>query len=69
MILIINEGLLIPDTPSRSAWEEDDDITPPKRSSWDLPTPSVYSGRSERGSESRRSDRSDRSHRGDSYKR
>lgn len=28
------------DTPSRTAWEdEDDDATPLKRSSWDLPTP------------------------------
>lgn len=26
------------DTPSRSSWDEDD-VTPPKKSSWDLPTP------------------------------
>jgi hypothetical protein len=28
----------LPDTPSSSNWD-DDDVTPPMKSSWDLPTP------------------------------
>ena len=28
------------DTPSRSSWDEDDHV-PAKKSSWDLPTPSI----------------------------
>ena len=31
------------DTPSSSNWDEDD-VTPPKKSSWDLPTPRTESG-------------------------
>jgi len=45
------------DTPA--AWDEDDP-TPPKKSSWDLPTPKSVSGRDR----SERSDRSVRSDRG-----
>lgn len=41
------------DTPSRSNWEDDEDITPLKRSTWDVPTPSP----------SRRDDDSERSYR------
>ncbi|XP_045194150.2 pre-mRNA-splicing factor ATP-dependent RNA helicase PRP16-like [Mercenaria mercenaria] len=33
------------DTPSRSAWDDDEDFTPPKRSSWDMLTPSVHEDR------------------------
>lgn len=50
------------DTPSRSAWDDDDDITPPKKSSWDLPTPRTGSRKDDF---SERSDRSDRSHHSD----
>lgn len=55
------------DTPSRSAWEDDEDVTPLKKSSWDLPTPKVHSRefdrRNERSERSYRSSRdSERSH-------
>lgn len=43
----------VKDTPSRSNWEDDEDVTPLKRSSWDVPTPSP----------SRRDDDSERSYR------
>ncbi|XP_048748658.2 pre-mRNA-splicing factor ATP-dependent RNA helicase PRP16-like isoform X1 [Ostrea edulis] len=41
----------VKDTPSHASWEDDDDSTPLKRSSWDLPTPSSRDSddRSERG--------------------
>ncbi|KAF6031133.1 hypothetical protein EB796_010563 [Bugula neritina] len=54
------------ETPSQQRWDEDDP-TPLKKSSWDLPTPRSHSGRdgrSERYSSSRHSERSaDRRHR------
>lgn len=37
--LVITMKSLSVDTPSKTSWE-DDDITPLKRSAWDLPTPS-----------------------------
>ena len=62
-----NICLLLPDSPSRTGWE-DDDATPLRRSAWDLPTP-ADSGRdrrdgSVRSDRSVRSERSDLSHRG-----
>lgn len=53
------------DTPSRSAWDEDDDVTPPKKSSWDVPTPSsLKHGRhDDRSSRSSSYQHSSRSHR------
>lgn len=33
------------DTPSRSAWDDDEDFTPPKHSSWDLLTPNINADR------------------------
>lgn len=45
------------DTPSRTSWDDDDDITPPKKSAWDLPTPTPSELRGDR------SERRDRSHR------
>ena len=67
------------DTPSRSNWDEDDDLTPLKKSVWDLPTPSPsresdpdFSERSFKNSSRRGQDRSigskrdpERSHRSD----
>ena len=44
------------DTPSRTNWEDDEDVTPLKRSSWDLPTPAM----SRRDDDSVRSYRSSR---------
>lgn len=51
------------DTPSISNWEDDDDVTPPKKSAWDLPTPRSSSGREYDRSDrkSHRSFRDDRS--------
>ncbi|KAL3860346.1 hypothetical protein ACJMK2_010482 [Sinanodonta woodiana] len=46
----------VKDTPSKSGWEDDDEMTPPKTSSWDLPTPTRPG---ESGSD--RSERSQRS--------
>lgn len=46
----------VKDTPSRTAWEDEDDVTPLKRSSWDLPTPAL----SRREDDSERSNRSSR---------
>ncbi|XP_076357902.1 ATP-dependent RNA helicase l(1)G0007 isoform X2 [Tachypleus tridentatus] len=45
------------DTPSRCNWEEDDDSTLSKHSSWDLPTPSSRSGRSNKSERSILSER------------
>jgi hypothetical protein len=45
------------DTPSRTSWEDDDDGTPLKKSSWDLPTPSPHSDRDRNFERSHRSQR------------
>ncbi|XP_044269534.1 pre-mRNA-splicing factor ATP-dependent RNA helicase PRP16 [Tribolium madens] len=49
---------------SKSSWDDDDDVGPSKKSSWDFPTPSTYKGGggdwSERSTKSRKSERSSR---------
>ncbi len=52
-------------TPSTSAWDEDEQPTPPKFSSWDAPTPNMPRRDSDldRSSSSRRSSSSSRDHR------
>lgn len=55
-------NIKVKDTPSRSNWDDDDDISAPRRSSWDLPTPDVHGkdrGRSK--SKDRKSEESERS--------
>lgn len=65
---LLNCVLLFLDTPSRSNWDDDEDVTPLKHSSWDLLTPSEQGDRA--GDSLFRSDRSDRSkHSGKRYKR
>ncbi|XP_052231826.1 pre-mRNA-splicing factor ATP-dependent RNA helicase PRP16-like isoform X2 [Dreissena polymorpha] len=49
-------NIRVKDTPSRSAWDEDEDTTPLKHSSWDLPTPSDHGDRG--GDSAFRSERS-----------
>ncbi|KYB28330.1 Pre-mRNA-splicing factor ATP-dependent RNA helicase PRP16-like Protein [Tribolium castaneum] len=52
---------------SKSSWDDDDDVGPSKKSSWDFPTPSTYKGSggdwSERSTKSRKYDESKRSSR------
>ncbi|XP_050397027.1 pre-mRNA-splicing factor ATP-dependent RNA helicase PRP16 [Patella vulgata] len=55
-------NIKVKDTPSRSNWE-DDDFTPPMKSSWDLLTPG-----SDSKHDSDRDIRSHRSHKSDSYR-
>ncbi|XP_041375783.1 pre-mRNA-splicing factor ATP-dependent RNA helicase PRP16-like [Gigantopelta aegis] len=67
---IATPEIRIKDTPSRSTWDEDDDLTPLKKSAWDLPTPTPsrdsdndFSERSFKNSSRRGQDRSVRSKR------
>ncbi|KAG1677117.1 Pre-mRNA-splicing factor ATP-dependent RNA helicase PRP16 [Nymphon striatum] len=43
------------DTPSRSNWDDDDDNTPNRQSTWDVSTPSSHSSRSDNSQRSSRS--------------
>ena len=62
LVNISNLNPLVADTPSHATWD-DDDPTPLKKSSWDLPTPRSHLERgsnSERGSYSERGSHSER---------
>ena len=59
--LILQKLVYITDSPSRTAWDDDEDSTPTKHNSWDLPTPSDISDRA--GDSAFRSERSNRSKR------